>query len=292
MSGFWVTLGSYFDGLYMPNVTWSDILEIIIIAYIIYHILVWFKSSRAWTLLKGILILVLFIGIAALLRLNTILWIAKNTVSVGIIAIFILFQPELRRALEELGRKQILKNMFDFDDKSEKEAKQLSDRTVFELVKTAFELGKTKTGALIVLEHETPLGEYADTGIRVDAIVTAQLLVNIFEKNTPLHDGAVIIRNNRVVAATCYLPLTDRTDVNKELGTRHRAGLGMSELSDSMTLIVSEETGGISVAYAGALYQDLDEDGLRKHLVQLQDKPEDTKRLIKRRKGGRKDAKN
>jgi diadenylate cyclase len=142
-----------------------------------------------------------------------------------------------------------------------------------------------------VLEHETPLGEYERTGITVDAVVTQQLLVNIFEKNTPLHDGAVIIRNNRVVAATCYLPLTDRQDVNKELGTRHRAGLGISELSDSMTLIVSEETGGISLAYKGSLYRDLDEDGLRRHLVSLQDKTAETKRFIKIRKGGRQDEK-
>ena len=290
MESFWVTLGSYFDEFYMPRVTWSDILEIIIIAYIIYHILLWFKSSRAWTLLKGIVILLLFIGIAALLQLNTILWIAKNTISVGIIALIVLFQPELRRALEELGRKQIFKNMFDFDDRNAKE-ERTSDRTIYELVKTAFELGRAKTGALIVLEHKTPLGEYEATGIRVDAIVSMQLLINIFEKNTPLHDGAVIIRDNRVVAATCYLPLTDRTDVNKELGTRHRAGLGISELSDSMTVIVSEETGGVSLAYQGALYQELDEDGLRKYLSMLQDKPDDTKRLIKRRRGGRKGEK-
>lgn len=290
MESFWVTLGSYFDEFYMPRVTWSDILEIIIIAYIIYHILLWFKSSRAWTLLKGIVILLLFIGIAALLQLNTILWIAKNTISVGIIALIVLFQPELRRALEELGRKQIFKNMFDFDDRNAKE-ERTSDRTIYELVKTAFELGRAKTGALIVLEHKTPLGEYEATGIRVDAIVSMQLLINIFEKNTPLHDGAVIIRDNRVVAATCYLPLTDRTDVNKELGTRHRAGLGISELSDSMTVIVSEETGGVSLAYQGALYQELDEDGLRKYLSMLQDKTDDTKRLIKRRRGGRKGEK-
>lgn len=290
MESFWVTLGSYFDEFYMPHVTWSDVLEIIIIAYIIYHILLWFKSSRAWTLLKGIVILLLFIGIAALLQLNTILWIAKNTISVGIIALIVLFQPELRRALEELGRKQIFKNMFDFDDRNAKE-ERTSDRTIYELVKTAFELGRAKTGALIVLEHKTPLGEYEATGIRVDAIVSMQLLINIFEKNTPLHDGAVIIRDNRVVAATCYLPLTDRTDVNKELGTRHRAGLGISELSDSMTVIVSEETGGVSLAYQGALYQELDEDGLRKYLSMLQDKTDDTKRLIKRRRGGRKGEK-
>ena len=153
----------------------------------------------------------------------------------------------------------------------------------------AIVLSKSKTGALIVLEHETPLGEYINTGISLDAVVTEQLLENIFEKNTPLHDGAVIIKNNRIVAATCYLPLTDRTDVNKELGTRHRAGLGISETTDSMTIIVSEETGSVSIAHAGVLYRDLDENGIRVQLEKIQDKPED--RPIKSRKlkkGGRK----
>ena len=280
---------TYFDWFYVPHITWTDVLDIIIIAYLLYHILVWFKTSRAWTLLKGILVLLLFLGIAALLRLNTILWLAKNIASVLIIALIILFQPELRRALDELGRKRLFNRFFSFDERDEKESR-FSDKTVYELVRTAAELSKAKTGALIVIEHDTPLGEYERTGISLDAVVSTQLLVNIFEKNTPLHDGAVIIRENRVVAATCYLPLTERSDVNKELGTRHRAGLGVSENTDSMTIIVSEETGAVSVAYRGQLVRNLNDDSLRKQLELLQDKQIESRRR-RWKKGGQTDEK-
>ena len=278
---------TYFDWFYVPHLTWTDVLDIIIIAYLLYHILLWFKTSRAWTLLKGILVLLLFLGIAALLRLNTILWLAKNIASVLIIALIILFQPELRRALDELGRKILFNRFFSFDDRDETESR-FSDKTVYELVRTAAELSKAKTGALIVIEHDTPLGEYERTGISLDAVVSTQLLVNIFEKNTPLHDGAVIIRDNRVVAATCYLPLTERRDVNKELGTRHRAGLGLSENTDSMTIIVSEETGAVSVAYRGQLVRNLNDDSLRKQLELLQDKQIEQRRR-RWKKGGQND---
>jgi len=284
MDGIKTFFSTYFDWFHVPDITWTDVLDIVIIAYVMYHILLWVKTSRAWTLIKGVLVLLIFIGISALLRLNTLLWIAKNIASVLIIALIILFQPELRRALDELGRKRLLNRFIHFDDKDADEDR-LSDKTVFELVRTASELGKARTGALIVLEHDTPLGEYERTGISVDAIVSTQLLVNIFEKNTPLHDGAVIIRNNRVMAATCYLPLTDRNDVNKELGTRHRAGLGISENTDSMTIIVSEETGAVSVAYRGQLIRNLNDDTLRKQLEMLQDK-EDEPRRRKKKKGG------
>lgn len=289
MGGIGTFFRTYFDWFYIPHITWTDVLDIIIIAYLMYHILLWFKTSRAWTLLKGILVLLLFLGIAALLRLNTILWIAKNIASVLIIALIILFQPELRRALDELGRKKLFNRFFSFDDKDETESR-FSDKTVYELVRTAAELSKAKTGALIVIEHDTPLGEYERTGISLDAVVSTQLLVNIFEKNTPLHDGAVIIRDNRVVAATCYLPLTERRDVNKELGTRHRAGLGLSENTDSMTIIVSEETGAVSVAYRGQLIRNLNDDSLRRQLELLQDKQIEQKRR-KWKRGGQDDEK-
>ena len=284
----WSSIKSYLDWFYFPKMSWTDVLDILLISYLLYHILLWLKTSRAWTLLRGVAIIVLFLGLAALLRLNTILWIARNLINVFLLTLIILFQPELRHALDELGRKNILRNIINSSVPKSENA-HLNDRTVFELVKTAIVLSKSKTGALIVLEHETPLGEYINTGIALDAVVTEQLLVNIFEKNTPLHDGAVIIKNNRIVAATCYLPLTDRTDVNKELGTRHRAGLGISETTDSMTIIVSEETGSVSIAHAGVLYRDLDENGIRVQLEKIQDKPED--RPIKSRKlkkGGRK----
>lgn len=284
----WSSIRSYLDWFYFPKISWTDVLDIIIIAYLIYHILLWLKTSRAWTLLRGIGIIVLFLGLAALLRLNTILWISKNLINVFLLAIIILFQPELRNALDELGRKNILRNIINNTTTKDPD-RNLSDRTVFELVKTVTELSKTKTGALIVLEYETPLGEYINTGILIDAEVTEQLLVNIFEKNTPLHDGAVIVRNNRIIAATCYLPLTERTDVNKELGTRHRAGLGISEATDSMTIIVSEETGGISIAHRGVLYRDLGEAQIREKLADIQDKPDDKPVRAKRaKKGGHK----
>ena len=287
MSSIGTFFSTYFSWFYVPHITWTDVLDIIIIAYIVYHILVWFKTSRAWTLLKGILVLALFLGLAALLRLNTILWLARNISSVLVIALIILFQPELRRALDELGRKRLLNRFFNLDEREEGESR-FSDKTVYELVRTAAELSKAKTGALIVIEHDTPLGEYERTGISLDAVVSTQLLVNIFEKNTPLHDGAVIIRENRVVAATCYLPLTERGDVNKELGTRHRAGLGISENTDSMTIIVSEETGAVSVAHRGQLIRNLSDDALRKQLEQLQDKQSEPRRK-RWKKGGQSD---
>jgi diadenylate cyclase len=283
----WTTLKSYLDWVYFPKISWTDVLDIIIIAYLLYHILLWMKTSRAWTLLRGVIIILLFLGLAALLRLNTILWISRKLINVFILTIVILFQPELRAALDELGRKNIIKSLLSNNVNRPGDAK-ISDRTVFELVKTATELSKTKTGALIVLEHETPLGEYIKSGISLDAEITEQLLVNIFEKNTPLHDGAVIIRDNRIVAATCYLPLTERNDLTKELGTRHRAGLGISEVSDSLTIIVSEETGSISVARNGNIFRNLSEKSLRDHLEELQVKPAKERHKKKSKKGGRK----
>ena len=288
MEAFWATIRSHLGGIYIPDLTWSDILDIIIIAYVIYNVLLWIKTSRAWTLMKGILVVALFLILAVVFRFNTILWIARNLLNVFLLAIIILFQPELRRALDELGRKNFISRILNFDSKKVSDEDRLSDKTIYELVKTSAQLSKDKTGALVVIEHDTPLGEYINTGISIDAVVTEQLLVNIFEKNTPLHDGAVIIRSNRVVAATCYLPLTENRDVAKELGTRHRAGLGISESTDSMTIIVSEETGGISVAHKGTLYRDLDEDGLRKQLSKLQTNREEKSSVSDMlKKGGR-----
>ena len=269
MQAIWAFIQTHLDGIYFPELKWTDVLDIIIIAYIIYHILLWLKTSRAKTLLRGILVVALFLAFAAVARLNTILWIAKNLINVILLTLVILFQPELRRALDELGRKNFVSRLFNSMYSRKDVSKGIEDKTIYELVKTAVLLSKEKTGALIVLEHDTPLGEIINTGISIGAEVTHQLLINIFEKNTPLHDGAVVIRNNRVEAATCYLPLTDNGEIEKALGTRHRAGLGISETTDSMTIIVSEETGEISVAYMGQLYKDLDEDGLRKQLIKL-----------------------
>ena len=266
----------YLVKLYIPRITWTDIIEIVIIAFVIYNVMVWIKNTKAWVLLKGIIIVVIFALIAYILNLKTILWIAGKTISVGIIALVIIFQPELRRALEQLGRKKILFGLFRFNDGREK-GERFSSKTAEEIVRACFDMGAAYTGALIVIEQDMVLEEYEKTGITVDGLVTSQLLINIFEHNTPLHDGAIIIRGDRVVAATCYLPLSDNNNLNKALGTRHRAGVGISEVTDSMTIIVSEETGKVSVAVGGELIHDIDADSLRNKLEYLRRRTIDVK---------------
>lgn len=266
----------YLVKLYIPRITWTDIIEIVSIAFVIYNVMVWIKNTKAWVLLKGIIIVVIFALIAYILNLKTILWIAGKTISVGIIALVIIFQPELRRALEQLGRKKILFGLFRFNDGREK-GERFSSKTAEEIVRACFDMGAAYTGALIVIEQDMVLEEYEKTGITVDGLVTSQLLINIFEHNTPLHDGAVIIRGDRVVAATCYLPLSDNNNLNKALGTRHRAGVGISEVTDSMTIIVSEETGKVSVAVGGELIHDIDADSLRNKLEYLRRRTIDVK---------------
>lgn len=266
----------YLVKLYIPRITWTDIIEIVIIAFVIYNVMVWIKNTKAWVLLKGIIIVVIFALIAYILNLKTILWIAGKTISVGIIALVIIFQPELRRALEQLGRKKILFGLFRFNDGREK-GERFSSKTAEEIVRACFDMGAAYTGALIVIEQDMVLEEYEKTGIAVDGLVTSQLLINIFEHNTPLHDGAVIIRGDRIVAATCYLPLSDNNNLNKALGTRHRAGVGISEVTDSMTIIVSEETGRVSVAVGGELIHDIDADSLRNKLEYLRRRTIDVK---------------
>ena len=266
----------YLVKLYIPRITWTDIIEIVIIAFVIYNVMVWIKNTKAWVLLKGIIIVVIFALIAYILNLKTILWIAGKTISVGIIALVIIFQPELRRALEQLGRKKILFGLFRFNDGREK-GERFSSKTAEEIVRACFDMGAAYTGALIVIEQDMVLEEYEKTGIAVDGLVTSQLLINIFEHNTPLHDGAVIIRGDRIVAATCYLPLTDNVNLSKALGTRHRAGVGISEATDSMTIIVSEETGKVSVAFGGELIHDIDADSLKNKLEYIRRKNIDVK---------------
>ena len=267
---------NYLSNLYIPRITWTDIIEIFIIAFVLYSFLVWIKNTKAWALLKGIIIVVLFALFAYILNLRTILWIAGKTISVGIIALVIIFQPELRRALEQLGRKKFVLNFLNFGDNSNKD-ERFSVKTADEIVDACYRMGAVRTGALIVIEQDMLLEEYIKTGIPVDGIVTSQLLINIFEHNTPLHDGAVIVRGNRVVAATCYLPLTDNVNLSKALGTRHRAGVGISEATDSMTIIVSEETGKVSVAFGGELIHDIDADSLKNKLEYIRRKNIDVK---------------
>lgn len=272
-----------FGNLHMPTIRATDVVEMLIIAFLTYHILKWIKNTKAWSLLKGVAVIVLFIFVAVIFNMSTILWIVQNVLSVAAISIVVVLQPELRKALEDLGQKNFFANVF--QDVSKKSDEGLfSDKTINEIVRACSEMGKVKTGALIVIEQKQPLTEYERTGIDVDAILTSQLLINIFEKNTPLHDGAVIVRGNRVVSATCYLPLTDNNNLSKSLGTRHRAAVGISEVTDSLTVIVSEETGFISVAYKGTLDSRLDNEGLKKRLVEIQNKPvvEEKKKKLKK----------
>lgn len=249
----------------LPHVGTNDIIDIIIVSIIIYELIRWIRNTRAWTLFKGLLVLVAFTIVATIFQLHTIMWILERFFSIGIIAVLIIFQPELRRGLESLGKKNIILNFFNFDETS-KEKEEFNDKSIQAITKACIEMGKVKTGALIVFEREDGLAEIERTGIPVDAKITSQLLINIFEHNTPLHDGAVLIRGGRIVAATCYLPLSDSLDIGKELGTRHRAAIGMSEVSDSISIAVSEETGGISIAEHGRLYRNLDVESLKRFL--------------------------
>ncbi len=271
---------------HFPRIHVTDIIEILIISFLIFHILRWLKKTRAWSLVKGLMLIVVFIIIANLLQMNTILWIVRNILSIAAISFVVLLQPELRKALEDLGEKNFVTN-FVYDNIKNAEEGLFSDKTINEIVRACVEMGKVKTGALIVIEQNQSLEEYDRTGIEVDAAVTSQLLINIFEKNTPLHDGAVIISGNRVRSATCYLPLSDNMNLPKHLGTRHRAGVGISETTDSLTVIVSEETGAISVAYKGRLETVNDPEVLKERIAQIQNKPVDEpkKRRLKRDKG-------
>ena len=277
-------ISDYLEYLHIPTVTSitiTDILEIIIITFLVYAMLVWVKETRAWALLKGVLVIFVFLLLAFYFQMTTILWIATRLGSLAVIAIIVVLQPELRKALENLGQTNIFSNIFQLDALRSSSTANFTDKTINEIVKACVEMGKARTGALIVIEHMQRLGEYERTGIDIDGIVTSQLLINIFEHNTPLHDGAIIVRGDRVVSATCYLPLSDNMELSKELGTRHRAGVGVSEVTDSMTVIVSEETGKISVAHLGKLYRNLSAEQLREQLASIQDKvTEEKKRII------------
>lgn len=288
LSELWEDITTY---AHLPQaIAVTDVIEIAIIAFLFYYMLVWIKNTRAWTLLKGVLVILIFIMLAAIFQMNTIIWIAEKLVSVAVIAIAVIFQPEMRKALESLGRHKLLMRFFYFE--GTKTIGKFSDKTISELARACFEMGKVKTGALIVVEDEMMLSEYERTGIAVDGIVSSQLLINIFEKNTPLHDGAVIVRGDRVVSATCYLPLSDSLTLSKDLGTRHRAAVGISEVSDSMTIVVSEETGRVSIAIGGELYRNVDADFLKNKLTFLQKREADISvlELVKRRLKDVKDA--
>ena len=266
-----VRLSGYLSKLSLPSLGVTDILEIALISFFIYQFMVWIKFTRAYTLLKGILVVLLFILFAYILKMNTIPWIIKNLSTILLTSVVVIFQPELRKMLEQLGQKKIMATILPLDSGREVQ-ERFTDKTINELVKACFDMGEVRTGALIVIEQNIRLSEYERTGINVDAVLTSQLLINIFEHNTPLHDGAVLVRGNRIVAATCYLPLSDNMELSKQLGTRHRAGVGISEVSDSLTIIVSEETGQVSVAQNGMLTRGLTSAELRSALIKAQNK--------------------
>ncbi len=265
-------LQNFFSTFHMPVLRISDVVEVCIIAFLIYHILAWVKNTRAWSLLMGVLVIAAFVILAALFNMTTILWIVRNVMGTAVIAMVVILQPELRNAIEELGQRNILSSLVLYEPDRKPEGR-FSDQTVSEIITACLQMAKVKTGALIVVQNKIVLNEYKRLGIDVDGIVTSQLLINIFEKNTPLHDGAVIIVGDRVASATCYLPLSENK-MDKELGTRHRAGVGISEVSDSLTFIVSEETGEISMAMRGNLRRGVTEAEMREALIRLQDKEE------------------
>lgn len=267
----WISIN--FPWLKVPSISIDiiDIIEIVILSFLVYSVLVWIKDSRAWTLLKGLLMLGFFVALAYLFRMDTITYLIRQGLTLVITASIIIFQPELRRALESLGEKAIFSELLPSGQGKDVQ-QRFTDRTVNEIVRATMEMAKVKTGALMVLEANENLNEYIRTGIDIDAVVSSQLLINIFEHNTPLHDGAVIIRGDKIVSATCYLPLSETKSLGKELGTRHRAGVGVSEVTDSMTIIVSEETGRISIARKGALMRSVSEETLREQLVRHQNK--------------------
>ena len=241
----------------------NDILDILIVAFIVYKVISFIRDTRAQQLVKGLLVLIAAFFLSDVLDLYALNWILRGTLTMGIISLVVVFQPELRRGLEYVGRSKIVKAPFGQLDKEK--AKDITD----EFVKAVNSFSATKTGALIILERETALVDIAETGTEVNADISAQLLGNIFYEGAPLHDGAVIIRADRIYAAGCVLPLTENKNLNKSLGTRHRAGIGITEHSDAISIIVSEETGVISMAVDGKLTRFLDTKTVEKTLLNL-----------------------
>lgn len=262
------------------------LIDISIVAFVMYKLVVLLKETRAWQLLKGLIIIVIAAGLAKILGFYTLSYILNYVLTFSAFAMVVIFQPELRRGLEQIGSRSF-KDLINinFDDK-----KLQTTAVIEEIVKACTELSENFVGALVVVERNTRVGGIINTGTEIDSIVSSELLVNIFTPNTPLHDGAVIIRDNKIKAAGCFLPLTDNPDISRDLGTRHRAALGISEISDCVAVVVSEESGKISFAINGGLVRNLTGDTLRKALSKnlIQEQPEKTawklSSLWKRRK--------
>lgn len=241
----------------------ADTLDILIITVLLYRLIVLTKETRAYQVLKGIGVLFIAAIVSDALQLQTVSWLLNSVVASGIIVAVVLFQPELRRALEHIGRGELFyKNLFS-------DLQQEETHIVAELQQSLLNLSKRRIGALIVIEQKTGLADIVSTGTRIEGVISAPLIENIFEPNTPLHDGAVIIRDGRIIAAACFLPLSEEFSVSRELGTRHRAALGVSSISDSVTLVVSEETGVISFAREGKLVRYIDQKALKNLLESI-----------------------
>ncbi|KXZ39020.1 diadenylate cyclase [Alkalithermobacter thermoalcaliphilus JW-YL-7 = DSM 7308] len=262
----------------ITNIGILDIIDIVIVAYAFYKLYTLIKETRAEQLVKGIVVLLVATKASEVLQLHVVNWILKNTMTVGLIALLIVFQPELRRALEYIGRtKFIIRSSSEFENES-------IDKSIEEIVEALYSLSRQKIGALIVIERETGLGDIIQTGTIVEGKITRQLLINIFIPNTPLHDGAVIVKGSKIKAAGCFLPLTENKNLNKELGTRHRAGIGISERSDCISLMVSEETGYISMAKSGKIYRNISKEYIKDVLSKLLKQEVEGKGIFK--KGG------
>lgn len=287
-----IMLAEYLNGFYFPELRFIDLVEILIIAIFFYRVMLWVRDTKAWMLLRGILVIVTFMIFAMIFNMQTILYLAKNSMSVLAMTAIVVFQPEIRRALENLGQKSILATLNPFDKKRELE--NFNQEIIEHFVEACGIMSATKTGALIVIEDQVKLSEYAATGIYMDCKVSTQILCNIFEHNTPLHDGAIIVREDRILAATCYLPLTEKMSLNKNLGTRHRAAIGISEISDALVIVVSEETGRISVSYDGEIFTKLSTEELRQHLSRLDKEEVDNTgiNILEKLRGGDKDETN
>ena len=244
------------------NINVSSIIDIVIVAYLIYRMYKLIIETRAELLLRGIVLILLLIPISYIFNLTMVYTIISKTITIGVLTLVIIFQPEIRRMLEHIGRSA-------FSDRRVLRDTDILTKVVNEIVAAMDNLSKTKTGALIDIEQDTGLGDISESGVRIDALVSTSLLENIFVPNTPLHDGATIIRGDRIMSSGCVLPLTTNKDISKKLGTRHRAALGLSEVSDSLVLIVSEETGTISLALNGKLVRNYDRERLQKILVKI-----------------------
>ncbi|MCI1944733.1 MAG: diadenylate cyclase CdaA [Clostridium luticellarii] len=248
----------------VKNISIWSIMDILVVSYILYKAYMLIKETRAEQLLKGIVLITVLIPISSFLHLVMLNWILTKTLTIGVLSFVIIFQPEIRRALEHLGTA--------FNDKHVLQDEEVMEKVVTEIVNCVDNLSKSKTGALIVIEQITGLGDIINTGTKIDAVVSSALLENIFVVNTPLHDGATIIRNDRIISAGCFLPLTNNNELNKKLGTRHRAAIGISENSDALIIVVSEETGTISFAANGKLIRNYSKDRLKKILISIMKK--------------------